>query len=76
MDKDLTPIERAVYSVIPTTQTELASRVGVSVQMVNQWVKQRRPVPIDKAVEIEIATGGKVKAEELNPKVARIRGTV
>ena len=75
MEKEKTPILRAIEACVPTTQTELARRIGATVQQVNTWVQERRPIPPHKAVEIEIAVNGAVKAEDLNPMVAKIRGT-
>lgn len=48
-------------------QAELARVLQVSPPTVNQWIKGRRPVPVDKCVAIETATQGKVSRRDLRP---------
>lgn len=48
-------------------QAELARRLSVVAVTVNQWAKGRRPIPDDKCVAIELATGGEVVCEDLAP---------
>jgi len=50
-------------------QAALAGRIGVSPQQVNQWVKGKRPLPLDRCPLIERATSGAVRCEELRPDV-------
>lgn len=59
------------------TQTALAKRLGVSQGLVSQWVAGRTAVSAERAIEIERATSGAVRCEELRPDVdwAAIRGT-
>ena len=51
------------------TQSKLAALLGVSVPTVNQWVHGNRPIPAERCPEIEKATGGAVRCEELRPDV-------
>ena len=48
-------------------QSALARLVGVSPQLVHSW--KRFGVPPHRAVQIEAATGGKVKRGELRPDI-------
>ena len=49
------------------SQAELARTLGVSCGTVNQWVKGSRPIPANRAVAIERATGGLVTRQEMFP---------
>ena len=60
-------VERAV--AIVGSQVELASRLSVSVQAVNQVVNGARPLPARWAITIEEATNGAVTRYELRPDV-------
>lgn len=51
------------------TQTAFADSVGVSPSFVNQWLSGIRPIPMEKAIAIERATGGIVTCEELLPDI-------
>lgn len=73
MEDNNAPLMRAIDACKPPTQTELARRIGATVQQVNTWKVGTRPIPVLKAVAIEAQTG--VPAEQLNPKVAAIRGS-
>lgn len=57
----------------------LARAVGVSPQFVYQWLKGDRRVSPERCADIERATGGKVRCEELRPDLAEmwayLRGT-
>lgn len=68
-------IEKACH--ILGGQTALARLMGVATPTVNQWVKQKRPVPIERCPAIERATNGAVRCEDLRPDVdwAYLRGT-
>ena len=48
----------------------LARLVGVTPQAINEWKSGKRPVPLDRCVDIERATGGVVTCEELRPDKA------
>lgn len=50
-------------------QTRLASAIGVSQQMVWQWVNGRRPVPGTYCIAIEQAAAGKVTRYDLRPDI-------
>ena len=63
---DRTPIERACDAV--KGQAKLARLIGVSPANVNQWVTGNRPVPIERCVAIERATGGLVTRKDLRPQ--------
>lgn len=67
------PIEQAIHAL--GGLTELGRAVGVSPQIIQNW--KVRGVPADRCPDIEKATGGKVKCEDLRPDVAWhvLRGT-
>lgn len=58
-------------------QAALARVLGVKPPTVNQWIKDDRPVPAERCIEIERATHGAVRCEELRPDVdwAYLRAT-
>lgn len=49
--------------------TSLSKLIDVSVPTVHQWITGVRRVPTERAIRIEEATKGQVKAEELRPDV-------
>lgn len=49
--------------------TTLARQIDVSVPTVHQWITGVRRVPTERAIRIEAATEGKVRAEDLRPDV-------
>lgn len=51
------------------TQAELARRIGVTPSFVSQWITGHRPIPAEKAIPIEEATGGAVKRYESRPDI-------
>jgi DNA-binding transcriptional regulator YdaS (Cro superfamily) len=51
------------------SQTELARRCGVKQQHVWKWLHELRAVPAERAIAIEIATGGAVTCEQLRPDI-------
>lgn len=51
-------------------QAGMARALDVTPAAVNQWCKGLRSVPAERCPEIERATGGKVRCEELRPDVA------
>lgn len=62
------------------SQSELARKLGVSPVLVHQWKKrgpEGRQVPAERCPEIEKATGGAVRCEDLRPDVdwAYLRST-
>lgn len=58
-------------------QASLARMLNVKPPTVNQWIKDERPVPAERCIEIERATGGAVRCEELRPDIdwAYLRAT-
>jgi DNA-binding transcriptional regulator YdaS (Cro superfamily) len=56
---------------------DLAKRIEVAPSMVSQWKNGVRPIPAERCPEIEKATGGVVRCEDLRPDVdwAYLRGT-
>jgi DNA-binding transcriptional regulator YdaS (Cro superfamily) len=58
-------------------QAALARILAVKPPTVNQWIKGDRPVPADRCVDIEKATAGAVRCEDLRPDVdwAYLRAT-
>lgn len=51
------------------SQVRLAELLGVTPAAVSQWLSGLRPVPIKRCPEIEKATGGMVRCEDLRPDV-------
>ena len=49
------------------TQTDLAREIGAPAQLVWQWARGVRPVPIGRCVAIERATLGAVTRKDLRP---------
>lgn len=47
----------------------LARKICVSVPTVSQWVSGARPIPAERCIEIDKATGGAVRCEDLRPDV-------
>ena len=47
----------------------LARELGVTRQAVNGWARRSRPLPLARAIEIERATAGRVRVEQLLPEV-------
>lgn len=66
---DATPPIHEACSIVGG-QAELARRLGLAPPTVNQWCKGIREVPAERCPEIERATGGKVRCEDLRPDVA------
>lgn len=58
-------------------QTRLAFLLGVKPPTVCQWATGIRPIPAERCIEIERATGSQVRCEDLRPDVdwAYLRGT-
>jgi len=50
-------------------QVEFAKLLGVTPGAVNQWVNGSVILTADRCIQIEKATGGLVRCEELNPNV-------
>ena len=48
-------------------QTALAAAIGVRQPTVSEWARGERPVPIERCVDIERATEGKVRRWDLRP---------
>lgn len=48
-------------------QTLLAKALGIPPQLMYQWVREVRPVPIERCVDIERATNGAVTRRDLRP---------
>lgn len=61
-------IERAIKHF--GSQAALASALGVKQPTVSEWLRGERPVPAERCPEIERATGGAVRCEDLRPDVA------
>jgi DNA-binding transcriptional regulator YdaS (Cro superfamily) len=61
-----TPIQRAIR--VAGSQRALAARCGVTQAAVSKWVLGGR-VPAERCVEIERATSGAVRCEELRPDI-------
>lgn len=59
------PIEKAILEA--GGLTALATSLDVVPQVVNNW--RSRVVPVDRCIDIEKATNGAVRCEELRPDV-------
>ena len=57
------------YLSKPGKAADLARSIGVSAVLVSQWKTLIRPIPAERCPEIEKATGGAVRCEELRPDV-------
>lgn len=62
------PVDRAAEA-LSTTLVGLAERLGVTKGAVGQWKEEGRVVPAEHCPVIERLTEGKVRCEDLNPKV-------
>lgn len=51
----------------PGRQTSLARQVGCQPQLVWQWAREVRPVPLERCVAVERATEGAVRRWDLRP---------
>lgn len=51
------------------SQADLARAINLSPSMVNQMLRGSRPIPAEKCIEIDKATGGRVRCEELRADV-------
>lgn len=49
------------------SQTDLARLISVPAQLMWQWARGKRPVPIERCVAIERATDGAVTRQDLRP---------
>jgi DNA-binding transcriptional regulator YdaS (Cro superfamily) len=76
MTTKLTPLEKAC--LIAGSQAALARMLSVTPPVVNEWIRGRRPIPFERCLEIEKATGRQVQCEELRPDLdwAYLRGTL
>jgi DNA-binding transcriptional regulator YdaS (Cro superfamily) len=57
----------ATYCAKHGTQTELAHKLELPSQLISQWARGVRPVPIERCVPIEIATDGAVRRWDTRP---------
>lgn len=64
----MTPTEAMEEAVrIVGGQSSLASKLGVSAPTVNQWCSGSRPVPAERALQIEELTAGSIRRDVLCP---------
>jgi len=49
------------------SQRGLADKIGITPVLISQWANKLRPVPPERCVEIERATGGQVARKDLRP---------
>lgn len=75
MDPNESPLHRAC--ALLKSQAELGRAIKMSPSMVNQMLRGKRPIPAEKCILIEKATGGRVLCEELRKDVdwGYLRGT-
>ena len=50
------------------SQRDLADKIGITPVLISQWANALRPVPPERCVEIERATGGEVSRKDLRPE--------
>lgn len=57
--------------------TELAKKLGIPTTLISQWANGVRQVPAERCLEIEKATLGAVRCEDLRPDIdwSCLRGT-
>lgn len=55
------------YVKTRATQRELATKLGITPVLINQWANAKRPIPPERCVAIERATSGEVTRPELRP---------
>lgn len=63
MARDMKPVDKAISLV--GSLSELSSLLGVSPQVVSNWRLDGRNVPVERCIDIEKATNGMVRCEEL-----------
>lgn len=58
------------------SQAKLARAIGRSQQVINNWIR-RKSIPAERCIDIDRATNGAVRCEDLRPDVdwAYLRGT-
>jgi len=66
-----TPIQRAI--AISGSQQALGRMLKVSQSAVGQWALDGRPVPLDRAVEIEQVLEAQITCNELRPDARWVR---
>ena len=66
MMRSMHPIQRAAQ--LAGSQALLATLIDVKQPTVSEWARGERPVPIERCVDIERATGGGVTRRDLRPK--------
>lgn len=52
--------------------SRLSNILGVKPPSVQQWLNGRRPIPAERCPDIERATGGKVRCEDLRPDLMKM----
>lgn len=67
MSTDNTPIFRACQIV--GGLSNLARLLDVKPPTISQWLNASRPIPAERCVQIEEATNGQIRCEELRPDV-------
>lgn len=55
------------------TQAQLARTIGVHPQAVSQYIRGTRPIPAERAIQIEQALAGEVRADDLRPDLTFAR---
>jgi len=63
---EIEPIERAM-EICGGKRTDLGRELGVSWQIVSLWLNGKGGIPGERAVQIELVTGGLVRREEIRP---------
>lgn len=55
------------YVKTRSTQRELATKLAITPVLINQWANEKRPVPPERCVDIELATNREVTRRDLRP---------
>lgn len=62
-------MQLSVYLDPRGAKSALARALDVDPQLVGQWASGIRPVPAERCIEVEKATGGRVRCEDMRPDV-------
>ena len=64
----MNPIKKACEAL--GSQRALADALRVTPGAINQWMSGKKPFPVARCIDVEVATRGAVRCEDLRPDVA------